>query len=58
MARSDPHELLESALRDWVGGPLPEDPPSRWERFADVAILPPGSFADRAWGPGMGSGRQ
>ena len=54
MARSDPHELLESALRDWVGGPLPEDPPSRWERFADVAILPPGSFADRAWGPGDG----
>ena len=54
MARSDPHELLESALRDWVGGPLPEDPPSRGERFADVAIQPPGSFADRAWGPGDG----
>ena len=51
MEREDPHSALERALREWAGGDLPGEPPRRWERFSDVAILPPGSFPGPEWVP-------
>ena len=51
MAREDPHSALERALREWAGGDPPGEPPRRWERVSDVAILPPGSFPGPEWVP-------
>ena len=50
MAEKDPHKLLGEALRGWVKGDLPSEPPKRWERFSDVVILPSGSFEQPEWG--------
>ena len=54
MASEDPHTSLERALSEWAGGEAPGELPRRWERFSDVAILPPGSFSGPEWAPGDG----
>ena len=54
MQERDPHARLDSALRELYGGELPGVVPRRWERFADVAILPSGAFASEEWAhPGL-----
>ena len=49
MQERDPHTRLGSSLRELFGGDLPGTIPRRWERFADVAILPSGAFASEGW---------
>ena len=44
MQERDPHARLYSALLELYNGELPGAIPRRWERFADVAILPAGAF--------------
>ncbi len=54
MQERDPHARLDSALRELYGRELPGAVPRRWERFADVAILPAGAFASEEWAhPGL-----
>ena len=54
MQERDPHTRLGSSLRELFGGDLPGTIPRRWERFADVAILPSGAFASEGWShPGL-----
>ena len=54
MQERDPHARLDSALRELYGRELPGVVPRRWERFADVAILPSGAFASEEWAhPGL-----
>ena len=50
MSKWDPHNRLEEALSARFGGSAPGKIPSKWERFADVAILPRGSFSEDFWG--------
>jgi len=49
MQERDPHARLYSALLELYNGELPGAIPRRWERFADVAILPAGAFASEDW---------
>ena len=50
MSKWDPHNRLEEALSARFGGSAPGKIPSKWERFADVAILPRWSFSEDFWG--------
>ena len=44
-----PHMRLEKALTERQGGALPGVIPTKWEKFADVAILPQNAFRDGGW---------
>jgi tRNA wybutosine-synthesizing protein 3 len=47
----NPHERLRIAVEKWCDGGLPGPLPTRWERFADVAILPATAFTAPTWSP-------
>jgi tRNA wybutosine-synthesizing protein 3 len=51
MGKWDPHQRLKEALLDRFGDPLPGTIPRKWEKFADVVILPAGCFEDGLWNP-------
>ena len=44
-----PHERLENALTAWNEGVPNGKIPTKWEKFADVAILPQHSFDETEW---------
>jgi tRNA wybutosine-synthesizing protein 3 len=44
-----PHMRLEKALIERQGGALPGEIPTKWEKFADVVILPQNAFRDVDW---------
>jgi len=44
-----PHERLENALTAWNDGGPNGKIPTKWEKFADVAILPQYSFVETEW---------
>jgi len=46
-----PHTRLEKALTERQGGSLPGKIPTKWEKFADVVILPRNSFSEPEWEP-------
>ena len=46
-----PQMRLEKALTERQGGALPGEIPTKWEKFADVAILPQNAFRDTGWNP-------
>ena len=46
-----PHMRLEKALTERHGGALPGEIPTKWEKFADVVILPQNAFRDADWNP-------
>ena len=55
MPGRNPHSILEEAIKELYGGSVPGEIPKRWERFADVAILPQGSFEGDGWPPPDGA---
>ena len=46
-----PQMRLEKALTERQGGALPGEIPTKWEKFADVVILPQNAFSDTDWNP-------
>lgn len=44
-----PHTRLEKALTERLGGVLPGQVPSKWEKFADTVILPQNAFSESGW---------
>ena len=44
-----PHKRLENALTAWNGRGANGKIPTKWEKFADVVILPQHSFDDSEW---------
>ena len=46
-----PQMRLEKALTERQGGALPGEIPTKWEKFADVAILPQNAFREAGWNP-------
>ncbi|MDE0574993.1 MAG: hypothetical protein OSB32_05385, partial [Candidatus Poseidoniales archaeon] len=43
-----PHARLEKALIEWKGGGFSDKIPTKWEKFADVVILPQDAFIEEA----------
>ena len=48
---TSPHMRLKKALVERHEGTLPGEIPTKWEKFADVAILPQKAFSDVGWNP-------
>ena len=46
-----PHARLEKALTEWGNGVLRGEIPTKWEKFADVVILPQNAFVEDEWKP-------
>ena len=46
-----PHARLEKALTEWGNGVLRGEIPTKWEKFADVVILPQNAFVEEEWKP-------
>ena len=44
-----PHMRLEKALTERLGGVLPGEIPTKWEKFSDVVILPQNAFCEAEW---------
>jgi len=53
MPGTDPHDSLRAAVSSLLGSGASQghldDLPRRWERFDDVALLPPAAFAHERW---------
>ena len=41
-----PHERLGEAISEWGGGAFSGKIPTKWEKFADVVILPQDAFIE------------
>ncbi len=46
---SDPHARLRTAVETWAQGTVPGPLPTKWERFADVVLLPQAAFTGPEW---------
>ena len=46
-----PHSRLEKALIEKGDGVLHGEIPTKWEKFADVVILPQNAFIEQGWNP-------
>ena len=48
---SSPHSRLRAAVEKWADGEISGNLPKRWEKFADVALLPQSAFSTPEWSP-------
>ena len=44
-----PQARLQKALTEWCGGRLNGEIPTKWEKFADVVVLPQTAFREEEW---------